>query len=210
MDEKGVPETSDWATKYTCGARGAATEIVDAKAGYVYDSTRLNQMRRAGACCRRPARRRSSLPGLQGRQRRCRRRAPREGAHRGARAEGHRGAGQADALGEGRQAAAGAGRAPERSGEVRHGRTGLARRRCFSVDAALSLALLLALGSASGSLAHAAEKPGSTAGESNRTSRQANAFLDRLLGFWEGGASSRGRSSATSSLPIAPSTARSS
>jgi pimeloyl-ACP methyl ester carboxylesterase len=45
VDEKGVPETSDWAAKYGCGARGAATEIVDAKAGYVYDGSRLNLMR---------------------------------------------------------------------------------------------------------------------------------------------------------------------
>jgi hypothetical protein len=45
VDEKGVPETSDWATKYGCGARADGREIVDAKAGYVYDSSRLNLMR---------------------------------------------------------------------------------------------------------------------------------------------------------------------
>jgi len=45
VDEKGVPETSDWATKYGCGPRREAEEIGDAKAGYVYDSSRLNQMR---------------------------------------------------------------------------------------------------------------------------------------------------------------------
>ena len=45
VDEKGVPETSDWAKKYGCGARGAAQEIVDTRAGYVYDSSRLNQLR---------------------------------------------------------------------------------------------------------------------------------------------------------------------
>ena len=45
VDDKGVPETSDWATKYACGARGAASEIADVKAGYVYDSSRLNLMR---------------------------------------------------------------------------------------------------------------------------------------------------------------------
>jgi hypothetical protein len=45
VDEKGVPATSDWATKYACGARGEGKEIVDAKAGYIYDSSRLNLMR---------------------------------------------------------------------------------------------------------------------------------------------------------------------
>ena len=45
VDEKGVPDTSDWAKKYSCGARGAAQEIVDTRAGYVYDSSRLNQLR---------------------------------------------------------------------------------------------------------------------------------------------------------------------
>ena len=42
MDDKGVPETSAWATKYGCGARQAAREVVDAKPGYVYDGTRQN------------------------------------------------------------------------------------------------------------------------------------------------------------------------
>jgi hypothetical protein len=45
MDDKGLPEASDWAKKYNCGARRAPTEIVDTKAGYVYDSSRLNQLR---------------------------------------------------------------------------------------------------------------------------------------------------------------------
>ncbi|MEK6406483.1 MAG: alpha/beta hydrolase [Acidobacteriota bacterium] len=45
MDDKGIPETSDWAKKYTCGARSNPQEIVDTKAGYVFDSTRLNQLR---------------------------------------------------------------------------------------------------------------------------------------------------------------------
>jgi hypothetical protein len=45
VDEKGVPETSDWAKRYGCGARGTAQEIVDTRAGYVYDSSRLNQLR---------------------------------------------------------------------------------------------------------------------------------------------------------------------
>src|SRR5580692_10582115 len=42
MDEKGLPETSEWAKKYACGTRGSAEEIVDTKPGYVYDSTRQN------------------------------------------------------------------------------------------------------------------------------------------------------------------------
>jgi pimeloyl-ACP methyl ester carboxylesterase len=45
VDEKGVPETSDWAAKYQCGPRATATEVVDTKAGYVYDSSRLNLLR---------------------------------------------------------------------------------------------------------------------------------------------------------------------
>jgi len=40
MDEKGLPETSAWAAKYNCGARVKKTDVVDTKAGYVYDSTR--------------------------------------------------------------------------------------------------------------------------------------------------------------------------
>ncbi len=45
MDDKGIPETSTWSVKYTCGARLKGEEIVDTKAGYVFDSTRLNQLR---------------------------------------------------------------------------------------------------------------------------------------------------------------------
>lgn len=45
IDEKGIPETSDWAKKYSCGPRQAPMEIVDSKAGYIYDSSRLNLLR---------------------------------------------------------------------------------------------------------------------------------------------------------------------
>ncbi len=45
MDEKGLPETSEWAKKYDCGARSKPKEIVDTKAGYVYDTSRLNLLR---------------------------------------------------------------------------------------------------------------------------------------------------------------------
>ena len=45
VDDKGVTETSEWAKKYSCGPRRAPTEIVDTKAGYIYDSTRLNLLR---------------------------------------------------------------------------------------------------------------------------------------------------------------------
>jgi len=42
MDEKGIPETSEWAQKYSCSPRSKPEEIVDTKAGYVYDTTRQN------------------------------------------------------------------------------------------------------------------------------------------------------------------------
>jgi hypothetical protein len=42
MDAKGLPEASEWATKYRCGARRMLNEIVDRAAGYVYDPTRQN------------------------------------------------------------------------------------------------------------------------------------------------------------------------
>jgi hypothetical protein len=45
MDDKGLPETSEWAKKYNCGARSNPREVVDTKAGYVYDSSRLNLLR---------------------------------------------------------------------------------------------------------------------------------------------------------------------
>lgn len=42
MDDKGLPEASDWAKKYNCGPRKKSQDIADTKAGYVYDSTRQN------------------------------------------------------------------------------------------------------------------------------------------------------------------------
>jgi len=42
MDDKGIPETSEWAAKYGCGARVRLPDVVDTQAGYVYDSTRQN------------------------------------------------------------------------------------------------------------------------------------------------------------------------
>ena len=45
VDDKGVPETSEWARKYSCSPRHKEEEVVDTRAGYVYDSTRLNQLR---------------------------------------------------------------------------------------------------------------------------------------------------------------------
>lgn len=42
VDEKGVPEASTWAEKYGCGPQRKSDEVVDTKAGYVYDSTRQN------------------------------------------------------------------------------------------------------------------------------------------------------------------------
>jgi len=40
MDEKGLPEASEWASKLACGPRQRAQEVVDTKAGYVYDRSR--------------------------------------------------------------------------------------------------------------------------------------------------------------------------
>lgn len=45
IDEKGVPETSEWARRFSCGPQRKGEEIVDAKAGYVYDTSRLNLLR---------------------------------------------------------------------------------------------------------------------------------------------------------------------
>jgi poly(3-hydroxybutyrate) depolymerase len=42
MDEKGLPEASDWAAKYECGPQSEPREITDTKAGYVYDTRRQN------------------------------------------------------------------------------------------------------------------------------------------------------------------------
>ena len=40
MDEKGLPESSSWAARLSCGPRGGAREVVDTKAGYIYDRSR--------------------------------------------------------------------------------------------------------------------------------------------------------------------------
>ncbi|MEP7341898.1 MAG: alpha/beta hydrolase [Acidobacteriota bacterium] len=45
VDDKGVPESSEWAKRFSCGPQRKGAEIVDTKAGYVYDSSRLNQLR---------------------------------------------------------------------------------------------------------------------------------------------------------------------
>ncbi|HWC77585.1 MAG TPA: alpha/beta hydrolase [Blastocatellia bacterium] len=45
IDEKGVPEASEWAKRYSCGAQRKGAEIVDTRGGYVYDSGRLNLLR---------------------------------------------------------------------------------------------------------------------------------------------------------------------
>ena len=42
MNDKGLPEISSWAAKLGCGPRRASGDIVDAKAGYVYDASRQN------------------------------------------------------------------------------------------------------------------------------------------------------------------------
>jgi hypothetical protein len=42
MGEGGLPETSEWATKLGCDGRVERDDVVDTKAGYVYDGTRQN------------------------------------------------------------------------------------------------------------------------------------------------------------------------
>ena len=42
LDDKGIPEASDWAAKLGCSARRGADEIVDTQPGYVYDTRRQN------------------------------------------------------------------------------------------------------------------------------------------------------------------------
>jgi hypothetical protein len=42
MDDKGLPETSAWAAKLACSARGPAQDIADTKGGYIYDRSRQN------------------------------------------------------------------------------------------------------------------------------------------------------------------------
>ena len=42
MDDKGLPEASQWAAKLGCGPRQKGDHIVDAKAGYIYDRSRQN------------------------------------------------------------------------------------------------------------------------------------------------------------------------
>jgi len=42
MDDKGLPAASEWAAKYSCGTRRRPEEVIDTKAGYVYDSARQN------------------------------------------------------------------------------------------------------------------------------------------------------------------------
>jgi pimeloyl-ACP methyl ester carboxylesterase len=42
MDDKGLPAASEWAAKYHCGPQSAPREIVDTKAGYVFDTRRQN------------------------------------------------------------------------------------------------------------------------------------------------------------------------
>ncbi len=42
MDEKGLPTASAWAAKYSCGTRRMTETVVDAKAGYIYDTSRQN------------------------------------------------------------------------------------------------------------------------------------------------------------------------
>jgi hypothetical protein len=47
IDDKGIPESSEWAKKFACGPRQAPQDVTDTKAGYVYDSSRLREMNQA-------------------------------------------------------------------------------------------------------------------------------------------------------------------
>jgi len=60
MDAKGIPETSAWAEKLGCGARVRKADVVDAKPGYVYDSTGRTLVRMDGDGCRVRVRRKFS------------------------------------------------------------------------------------------------------------------------------------------------------
>jgi hypothetical protein len=60
MDEKGLPSASEWAAKYGCGPKGAAQDIVDTKAGYIYDRSRQNPPNPAWGLLPRPGKARSS------------------------------------------------------------------------------------------------------------------------------------------------------
>jgi pimeloyl-ACP methyl ester carboxylesterase len=42
MDAKGLPEASEWATKYQCSSRKGPEDVADTKAGYIYDRSRQN------------------------------------------------------------------------------------------------------------------------------------------------------------------------
>ena len=42
MDDKGLPTASEWADRHGCGPKSKPEEIVDTRAGYVYDRSRQN------------------------------------------------------------------------------------------------------------------------------------------------------------------------
>ena len=60
MDDKGLPESSTWAAKYSCGARVRLPDVVDTKAGYVYDTRSQDRVPIPGGACRAGARRKFS------------------------------------------------------------------------------------------------------------------------------------------------------
>ena len=47
MNDKGLPDSSEWAQHLSCGARGPVQEVTDSKPGYIYDSSRLREMNTA-------------------------------------------------------------------------------------------------------------------------------------------------------------------
>jgi hypothetical protein len=67
MDEKGLPEASEWAAKYKCGPQSEPREIADTKAGYVYDTRRQNPPNPAWGRLPRPGTARATAyPGCDG------------------------------------------------------------------------------------------------------------------------------------------------
>ena len=69
VDEKGVPETSDWATKYGCGARVEAAGDRRRQGGLRLRQQRLNLMRPGWGLLPAPGKAKATLPRLQGRPR---------------------------------------------------------------------------------------------------------------------------------------------
>ena len=62
MDEKGLPEASAWAAKFSCGPRQKGEAVVDTKAGYIYDGSRQNPPNPAWGLVPRPGTAQAATP----------------------------------------------------------------------------------------------------------------------------------------------------